>query len=615
MPREWDTESVRSGGPKNYTVRRYKVPDRTERTTYEEDRYETDIKITNRGGEREQDFVYEREIDRRGGRNVREIKVVRERELDRAPSPPSPVREVYREPQRSRQYELDRYTRETEYIREPERIQPIIIRQEAPAPIIIRETAPAQQIVIREERREEPSYEMVESRSVAANQRPDDNRSVAGRSMVRREPSPQSEEEDYYYKRTTRQVARRYDDGRQDERDAYRRDLDPRDSASQYGDNRRDDRRDDRRRDDYSDDEYYYKKTTEEWGGDDKVDHRRHLAEGAALGLAGAALLKRNQRKNGKEVGGAGQYVGGAALGALGAEIVSRVRNRSQSRGRGGGRHDSEGPQLSTTAKVGALAVLGALAGYAVNKNRKDQADKSDNDRRSRSRVRKSSVSRSRGRSGSGSSDEGGSQSRGFTGDKATIAKAGLATAAIAGIVERVRSKSQGGRSRSVARQALPIAAAGLGGAALAGLYTQNKTKNGGRARGGGSDSDSGRSRARSKSRRRNKNKNKARARSRSAAPGGTAPSGHDQQNMVVYGGEPIPPAEQYARPRSRADSYYSNSGGRARGSPGSDGSVSPRSRSRNRNQRQEDQLNAHSSDEAKQRRQRKREERARRRK
>ena len=56
---------------------------------------------------------------------------------------------------------------------------------------------------------------------------------------------------------------------------------------------------------------------------------------------------------------------------------------------------------------------------------------------------------------------------------------AGLAEAAVAGLIERARSKSQseeGGkdRSRSRIRAGIPIAAAGLGSAAIAGLYEKS---------------------------------------------------------------------------------------------------------------------------------------------
>ncbi|KAK4887912.1 hypothetical protein LTR28_003192, partial [Elasticomyces elasticus] len=94
------------------------------------------------------------------------------------------------------------------------------------------------------------------------------------------------------------------------------------------------------------------------------------------------------------------------------------------------------------------------------------------NERRSRSRRRRGSVDgfvEQRGRSESKRADPEQRNRR--------IAQAGLASAAAAGIWDRVRSRSRGGKSRerSRIRTGVPIAAAGLGGAALAGLYERNK--------------------------------------------------------------------------------------------------------------------------------------------
>ncbi|KAF7578843.1 repeatdomain containing protein [Pyrenophora tritici-repentis] len=64
-------------------------------------------------------------------------------------------------------------------------------------------------------------------------------------------------------------------------------------------------------------------------------------------------------------------------------------------------------------------------------------------------------------------------------------AQVGLASAAVAGLVERRRSKSrkrEGKRSPSKARQGVPIAAAGLTGAAVTGLYEKHKAKKEARA-------------------------------------------------------------------------------------------------------------------------------------
>jgi len=120
------------------------------------------------------------------------------------------------------------------------------------------------------------------------------------------------------------------------------------------------------------------------------------------------------------------------------------------------------------------------------------------------------------------------------------IAQAGLASAAAAGIWERVRSKSRGkngksrSRSKSRIRTGVPIAAAGLGGAALAGLY--EKTQAGKAAKKQAIiDEEVGRGRPSSRSR----------SRSRSVPapyPEHGRRRGVDQDPMIAYGGEPIYP-------------------------------------------------------------------------
>ena len=115
-----------------------------------------------------------------------EYRVVdREREYTRAPSPPREnVREFRFErerdysPERRRepQYDVERYSKETEYYSQPAPApapQPIIIDRspppQAPQPIIIREierTRDPQPIIIREERRPEPQYEFIERKEV-----------------------------------------------------------------------------------------------------------------------------------------------------------------------------------------------------------------------------------------------------------------------------------------------------------------------------------------------------------------------------------------------------------------------------------------------------------------
>lgn len=203
---------------------------------------------------------------------------------------------------------------------------------------------------------------------------------------------------------------------------------------------------------------------------------------------------------------GSGRIVsglGGAAVGALGAEAITRWRSRSrrrrsESRSSGGsdrsrhtrrdhrGRRDSYSRSRSRSrsrskslsgrrlAGYAGVAALGALGAYALTRNKnKDTIIVNDGGRPGRRRSARRSLSED-----------------GFVRDvreddkhrdpqhrNRRIAQAGLATAAAAAVVERVRSKSRGGRHKDQSRfhQGVPIVAAGLGGAALAGLYEKNK--------------------------------------------------------------------------------------------------------------------------------------------
>ena len=118
------------------------------------------------------------------------------------------------------------------------------------------------------------------------------------------------------------------------------------------------------------------------------------MAEGAVVGLGAAALLQHHRKAEGEKPGGYGQLIGGAALGTVGAELVTRVRDHytkssSDESEERGYRSRSQGP--NNLAKLGAVAALGALAGYAVSRNKKGKND--GDDRRSRSRRRAGSVS------------------------------------------------------------------------------------------------------------------------------------------------------------------------------------------------------------------------------
>ncbi|KAK4613283.1 Pyruvate carboxylase [Fulvia fulva] len=434
--------------------------------------------------------VVERESDYDRPRARSEFKVIeRDTEVVRAPSPPSPerVREFRFErersfsPQRERPYDVERYSKSTEYFAQPQP-QPIIIRQDAPAPqapIIIREERrEPQKIIIR---REEPQYEFIERREVTEER-------DESKSLVKKEeppppaPIPEPEkkpEEDYFYERRVVERRRRSD--------SYDRktEIRPRDSASNYS----------------SDGSYEYVRRERRVDGEEEdTHHKRNLAGGAIAGIGAAEIIRHHRKRRGEEVGGRGRSaIGGAAVGALGAEALSRVRSmrslrgsrsRSRSRSRSGERprrrrhhhrsrsRDDDKQSFTKAQQLGglaAVAAVGALAGYALkNRGNKETVVVHDgrHGRRSRSRRRRGSVDTYLSDDPRG----GPSEHRDPDHRNRRIAQAGLASAAAAGILERVRSKSRGGnRSKSRVRQGVPIAAAGLGGAALAGLYEKNK--------------------------------------------------------------------------------------------------------------------------------------------
>lgn len=420
----------------------------------------------------------------------------RDREVVRAPSPPQErVREFrfererdFSPPQQQQRrrdddYEVERYVKETDYYAAPSP-QPIIIRERAPPapqPIIIREERrdPAP-IIIREERRE-PQYEFIERREVEEEKQ-----------LVKREepppPAPVAPpappEENYFYER--RVIERE----RPRSRD-HRSEIRPKDSASNYS----------------SDDSYEYVRR-ERTVTDDPRDpnHKRHIAEGMLAGVAGAEILRHHRKSEGRDSGGTGgrlkSAVGGAVVGGIGAEVLSRARSRQRSRAGGsrsrsrsssydsrrdrrrkrrgsGSREHSRSKSMSRKQLAGlaGVAAVGALAGYALNKRKNNETvvinDRSP-PRRSRSRRRRGSPDdyMDRDMSEDDKHRDPGHRNR-------RIAQAGLASAAAAGIWEKVRSKSKGAkdrnRSKSRVREAVPVVGAGLGGAALAGLWEKNK--------------------------------------------------------------------------------------------------------------------------------------------
>lgn len=491
-----------------------------------------------------------------------------ERAVVRAPSPPvERERERYRDyrieqldrpPPIRDGYDLERYTRSVDYYGHP---QPIIIRQE---PVIIRDRG--------------SRYELVERER-------DDYRD--DRALVRREEPRRREEEDYYYERTTREVDRgRRDNGR---------DIEPRDSASQHPSDR------------YSDDDVYVRKERTIERSRSGSHHRRHLAEGAIAGIGAAEIMRHHKKKKGEETNHRGRNIlGSAALGAVGAEVVSRAKSKvrsfrgspSRSRSRSSGsddRHRSRSrnrkksrsrskSRARTLGGVAAVAALGAVAGYAIQQRKKKKAQEEQiAERNPRSRRRDSSVD---SRQMIEPPPEGKHLDPGHR--KQRIAQAGLATAAAAGLIQRLRSRSRGAkgkersRSKSRIRAGVPIAAAGLGGAAIAGLWEKKKARQEARQQ-EQYQREFSRSRSRSRSLTRSPG---GRSRSRSYSPLRRHASYGDDHGarrapgdaaMIEYGGDPIPPERpgEYRR-RHRGSSSDSSPDRRRRRSPS-------RSRSRNR--------------------------------
>lgn len=633
--REWDTESVRSGRQASHytTVKRYKVPDRSEETRsnrtvidyQDDDRGDEEVRIVRRersDTDRDRDIVSYRVVERererepepqREERSERRIKIIRQE--SRSPSPePERVREYrYERDNRyddrlsshSRPYDLERYSKSTEYFSRPEP-QPIIIRERAPQPIIIQEAPREQQVIVRQREA---------SPSPPPSPPPQDHLSLVQRTEIDERsaviPAPQQPppQEDYYYERVTREIDRPRRRVRNEDRGRERREHD---SHSE-------------------DDILYVRRETEDYSVRDESPHtKRHLAEGAIAGLGAAALMRHHKKRQGEEPGHRGrQALGYAVAGAVGAEGLSRARRRWEDRSRSRSveeifedrdgrreRHHRRRKSSSHKNRNTALAVAGiaaaAAAAYAASKKKNGNTTiiNEGDARRSRSR-RRHSVS--------GASDRSGSRSLSPDG-KATdpkhrnrrIAQAGLAGAALAGIADHQRNKSRGrSRSKSRIREGVPIVAAGLGSAAVAGLYETFKARKE-KARSASRAAEKEKERARSVSR----SRSRSRSRDRSGSVGYAGPRAAADAAMIEYGADPL-----YTRDHDRR---RSRSRGRSRSSSGSDRRHRHHSGSRSRSRSRGAQLATAAAaagvtglavNEARKRRERKKEEKERRRK
>ncbi|KAL6714705.1 hypothetical protein ACLMJK_008130 [Lecanora helva] len=518
-----------------------------------------EIRVIEREREREPEIRrYERPVER-------EIRY--ERDYDRPPE-----REIRYERDFDRRDDLERYTRTVDYYPRPEPPPPIVIRQE-PQQIIFQE-APRAPLVVPAPPKEE-DFQLIQRSEIRQSEKSEVGSRHEDERQVARRPRPrEDEEEDYYYERRVREVSRddrsRHEDDRYSRRERER-EVSPGDSISQYGRDR------DRHRGYESDDSYEYirKETREDYSDGESPHHKRHLAEGAVAGLGAAELLRHHRKKTDGDGGNhrVGKDVGAAALGAIGAQAVSRARShyreksksrrgsrnrdrsysrsRSRSRSREGRRkhrRDKSRSRSRSKSRVKQLAGLGlgaaavaAAVGYANRQNKKNQAE----DRRSRSRVRRHSV----GPTEAEEEDD----ARNPSHRNKKIAQAGLAGAAVAGLVERARSKSRGARdksrgksrSKSRIRTGIPIAAAGLGSAAIAGLYEKNQAKN--------------KEKEARKEDRRERRERRSRSRSQSAPPyndgaRGVPPAIEYGDAPVGYGNNGGP--DYYNRPASQQGFY-----------------------------------------------------------
>ena len=482
--------------------------------------------------------VYESDRVRAGtDRGVQETRIIRtqrespspEREqrvvtrITREVSPPEPqyqrsyrIIEKEQEPMepRSRGPVLERYTKSTEYYPAPPRTQ-IVVPQPQP--------------------KVEEEFQMVRRSEV-----------VEDRPLVRREPS----DDEYHYRRTREVREPSPDDDYRETRIVRKRtEISPESHHSRHRDR------------DYSSDDsmvYVKRKVTEE--RDSSPTTRRHLAEGAIAGLGAAEIIRHHRRKKGEPESGTagriGKDVGAAALGVIGAQAIARARSHRRSESRHSspereGRHRHRNRERSRSksrarqlAKVGlGAAVLGTAVAYARHKNAQKNQGQIE-DRRSRSRTRRHSTS--------GVPDD---DARNPNHQKKRIAQAGLAGAAITGLIERARSKSRPrdarGRSRSRVRQALPAAAVGLGSAAIAGLYEKNQAKK---------KDEEARQTARQVERQVEKERRRSRSRSMPAPYAGNPQAALSDPGLIEYGEAPLyaggAAPDFYGRPASQAGFY-----------------------------------------------------------
>ncbi|KAH8671322.1 hypothetical protein BX600DRAFT_510005 [Xylariales sp. PMI_506] len=453
--------------------------DRRSRATWDD---RDDVRIEKRVERRSDDHVddvrIEKRVERRSDDHIDDVKI--EKRVERIHD----HHDYHDHPG-----EVEHYRKETEYYAPADPPpQPIVIRQRTePQQIIVQEAPPPPPVVI--DRKADPGYIVLRENN---------------REVTRRDPR----EEEYYYRREERRD------------DDY--------AMERY----------DRRRREYPSDEedVYVKRTVIRRERSASSDHhrKRHIAEGALAGAGLSAIISSRRDRDGELPEHRGRKVlAGAALGALGTEVIRRAKSAYEDRygdedDYDDRRHRSRSKsrsRLATGLAIGAaaLAVAGGLKYMQSNKIEKEEAT------RGRSRRRYSDDGYSRSRSGS-------TRKR----SKSNMAKAAVATGAIAGLVQHYRSKSRGAsRSKSRLRTGAEIAAAGLTGAAASKLWERHKEK---QAREHARDVDdeyySDRDGGYSPSRSRSRSRNRSRARSFSSRE-----HANPELGLVEYGATPLSPS------------------------------------------------------------------------
>lgn len=352
-----------------------------------------------------------------------------------------------------------------------------------------------------------------------------------------------------------------------EERSIYRREISPHSSASHY--------RDRRYRDYTSDDELALVNRASRGYREESPHFKRHLAEGALVGIGTAEAIRFFQKKRGESPSdGLSRFskdLGGGALGAVAGGMLSRAksRHRSKSRRRAESldrrshrhhhhhrrRHRSRSSSRSrakTLTSLG-LAAVGAtaLAVGLARKSQKESEKESPSRRSSRSRQ-----SRSRHRRSSSSSESDGPRARSTSRRNKKIAKAGLeaglAGAVTAGLIQKARSKSRsrrGERSRSQIGKAFPVVAAALGSAGIAAFREGTKAKK---------DEEKAEKRPRRRSRSRSRSMSRTRSRSKTRSATATFPdTPRSETRMIEYGDDPVHSGLDEYYPRSASQERY----------------------------------------------------------